>query len=98
MVHDATPHDLALWAENENLVIIGMDNLEGSVPLESLELPQRCVLFFGQEGPGLSPEAQSVCTTIAHITQLGSTRSINIAAAAAVAMHAWVRQHVSFTA
>jgi len=27
------------------------------------------------------------------IAQYGSTRSINAAAAAAIAMHAWVRQH-----
>jgi tRNA G18 (ribose-2'-O)-methylase SpoU len=28
------------------------------------------------------------------ISQFGSTRSINVGAAAAIAMHAWVRQHV----
>ena len=28
------------------------------------------------------------------IAQFGSTRSINASAAAAVAMHAWVRRHV----
>lgn len=93
VVHDETPGDLARWATNEHLVIIGIDNVEGSVPLETLDLPRRCVLFFGQEGPGLSDEAQSICSSIAHITQFGSTRSINIAAAAAVAMHTWVRQH-----
>jgi len=29
-----------------------------------------------------------------NIAQFGSTRSINAGAAAAIAMHAWVRQHV----
>ena len=30
----------------------------GSVPLETYDLPERCVLLLGQEGPGLSPEAR----------------------------------------
>jgi tRNA G18 (ribose-2'-O)-methylase SpoU len=30
---------------------------------------------------------------VLHITQFGSTRSMNAGAAAAIAMHAWVRRH-----
>jgi len=84
---------LRRWAEGEGLPIIGIDNVEGSVPIEGAELPAACVLLFGQEGPGLSAQAQQACASILHITQYGSTRSINIGAAAAIAMHAWVCQH-----
>ena len=38
----------------ESLPVVGIDNLPGSVPLESTRLPRACVLLFGQEGPGLS--------------------------------------------
>jgi hypothetical protein len=34
------------------------------------------------------------CEVVLDIAQFGSTRSINAGAAAAIAMHAWVRQHV----
>jgi tRNA G18 (ribose-2'-O)-methylase SpoU len=51
------------------------------------------VLAFGQEGPGLSDELRAVCEVILHITQYGSTRSINAGAAAAIAMHTWITQH-----
>ena len=51
-------------------------------------------MIFGQEGPGLSDAAQELCIDMLAITQFGSTRSINAGAAAAVAMHAWVRRHV----
>jgi tRNA G18 (ribose-2'-O)-methylase SpoU len=34
-----------------------------------------------------------VCRRTLSIAQFGSTRSINAGAAAAIAMHAWVRQH-----
>ena len=74
--------------------LIGIDNLPGSVPLETHDLPRECVLVFGQEGPGLSPGMRAACEVVLHIEQFGSTRSINAGAAAAVAMHAWVRRHV----
>jgi tRNA G18 (ribose-2'-O)-methylase SpoU len=56
-------------------------------------LPERCVLLFGQEGPGLSLEAIEAADAIVEIAQFGSTRSINASAAAAIAMHAWIEQH-----
>ena len=90
--HDTMPELLA-WAAAENLPVIGIDNLPGSVPLETYALPQACVLVFGQEGPGLSDEAREACKAILTIEQYGSTRSINAGAAAAIAMHAWIRQH-----
>jgi tRNA G18 (ribose-2'-O)-methylase SpoU len=63
------------------------------VPLETFELPERCVLLFGQEGPGLSDAARDRADAVLSIAQFGSTRSINAGAAAAIAMHAWVRRH-----
>jgi tRNA G18 (ribose-2'-O)-methylase SpoU len=92
---------LATWAraqreagEAGGIPLIGIDNLPGSVALETYDLPRECVLVFGQEGPGLTPEMQQLCRVVLHIDQFGSTRSINAGAAAAIAMHAWVRRHV----
>jgi tRNA G18 (ribose-2'-O)-methylase SpoU len=75
------------------VALMGIDNLPGSQPIETLELPQRVCLLFGQEGPGLSAGARAVCDGTFSIAQFGSTRSINASAAAAIAMHTWVRQH-----
>jgi tRNA G18 (ribose-2'-O)-methylase SpoU len=75
------------------LPVIGIDNLPGAVPIEGYDLPAGCVLLFGQEGPGLSREAHDGCDVVLSIAQFGSTRSINAGAAAAIAMHAWIRQH-----
>ncbi len=91
--HDG-PESLAQWAAAEQLPVIGIDNIPGSVPLEMYQLPERCVLFFGQEGAGLSQEAQDQCQVVLDIAQFGSTRSINLGAAAAITMHSWIRQHV----
>src|SRR5690606_22654523 len=84
------------WCGEHSLPVIAIDNVEGSVIIETFDMPQRCVLLFGQEGPGLSPEAIEAADSVVEISQFGSTRSINASAAAAVAMHAWVLQHVEF--
>ncbi|WP_344328596.1 TrmH family RNA methyltransferase [Aeromicrobium halocynthiae] len=81
------------WARDEGLPLLGIDNLPGAEPLETAELPAACVLVLGQEGPGLSDAARAACRTTLSIAQFGSTRSINAGAAAAIAMHAWVRRH-----
>jgi tRNA G18 (ribose-2'-O)-methylase SpoU len=101
--HHPEVADLVAWAATagsdaqggpRGIPLIGVDNLPGSVPLETFDLPRECVLVFGQEGPGLSPEMREACVTVLDIAQFGSTRSINAGAAAAIAMHAWVRRHV----
>jgi tRNA G18 (ribose-2'-O)-methylase SpoU len=78
---------------NDGLPIIGVDNVPGAVPVERFPLPERCVLLFGQEGPGLSTEAIAASDAVVEIPQYGSTRSINASAAAAIVMHEWIRRH-----
>ena len=97
--HHRDAVDLVTWAATaggggHGIPLVGIDNLPGSRALETHDLPRECVLVFGQEGPGLSPEMQRACDVVLHITQFGSTRSNNAGAAAAIAMHAWVRRHV----
>jgi tRNA G18 (ribose-2'-O)-methylase SpoU len=93
VAHHPTIDDLVAWADAEGMPIVGIDNLPGSVPLESTDLPERCVLLFGQEGPGLSADARDACSMVCSIMQLGSTRSINAGVASGIAMHTWIRQH-----
>lgn len=88
--HHGDVDTFVAWARAENLQIIGIDNLPGSVPIESTSLPRKSVLVFGQEGPGLSPQMQKNADMICEITQYGSTRSINAGVASGIAMYAWV--------
>ena len=93
--HHESIESLLDWSaahDDGPLPVIGVDNLPGSVPIESAELPQRCLLLFGQEGPGLSAAAHAAAEQVCSIAQFGSTRSINAGVAAGIAMHAWVRR------
>lgn len=78
----------------EDRAIIAIDNVPGSVPMAQTTLPQRAVLVFGQEGPGISAELAAAADQIVAIEQFGSTRSINVGAAATVAMYCWLQQNV----
>lgn len=91
--HHPTVKDFVAWAESEGLPVLGVDLFPDSRPLETYELPKRCVLVFGQEGPGLSEEVREAALDTLSIAQFGSTRSINAGTAAGIAMHAWIRQH-----
>ncbi len=91
--HHATLTDLAGWAHDAGLPVVGIDLLPGSRPLPGATLPERCVLLFGQEGPGLSGDAQQLCEQVLHIPQYGSTRSINAGVASGIAMYEWHRRY-----
>ena len=96
--HHVDAGALAAWAatagdDGAGLPLIGLDTGDGSVPLETYDLPRACVLVLGSEGEGLTAAARAACTDVLAITQFGSTRSVNVAAAGAIALHAWVRRH-----
>ncbi len=91
--HHPSVDALLHCAREQGLSVVGVDNLPGAVPLETLALPRRALLVFGQEGPGLSEQVRAAADTVCSITQFGSTRSINAGVASGIAMHAWIRQH-----
>jgi tRNA G18 (ribose-2'-O)-methylase SpoU len=92
VTHHATTADFAAWAESDGVAIVGVDNIPGSVRLETFRLPRSVCLVFGSEGPGLTPDVVELCEGLVSITQYGSTRSINAGAAAAIAMYHWALQ------
>ena len=94
ITHHPDPGALQSWAQAADLPILAIDVVRGAVPIDEFPLPRRCVLLFGQEGPGLSPQALAGAAAVLSISQYGSTRSINVAAAAAIAMHSWARTHL----
>ena len=78
----------------ERREIIAIDNIPGSVNMSETTLPRRAVLVFGQEGPGISEKMTQSADKIVAIEQFGSTRSINVGAAATVVMYCWLQQYV----
>ncbi|TFV59113.1 RNA methyltransferase [Mycobacterium sp. PS03-16] len=91
--HHDTTAELLDFAAAEGLTVVAVDNVPGAVPLEGTALPRDCLLIFGQEGPGITGDARNGAALTVSIAQFGSTRSINAAVAAGIAMHTWITQH-----
>ena len=98
LLHHETVSEVISWAREHDLAVVAVDNVPGSVPIETVELPERCLLLFGQEGPGVTEEAQQAADLTVSIAPFGSTRSINAGVAAGIAMHSWIRTHADITA
>ena len=97
LVHHDGIDDLLAFARGAALTVVAVDNLPGSVPLETASLPRDCLLLFGSESVGLSDEARAGAAMTVSIAQFGSTRSINAGVAAGIAMHTWIRQHAALS-
>lgn len=91
VVHHGSVEDFIEDVRSRDLAVIGIDNTPGSLPIEKDPLGGSSVLVFGEESQGLSEEMRGLVDRVLHITQRGSTRSMNVGHAAAVAMWAWVR-------
>jgi tRNA G18 (ribose-2'-O)-methylase SpoU len=93
VLHHESIQALVEYAKQQELPVVAVDNVPQSRPIETTVLPRECIIIFGQEGPGLSPEAIQAADLVIEITQFGSTRSLNASAAAAIVMHQWVLHH-----
>jgi tRNA G18 (ribose-2'-O)-methylase SpoU len=74
--------------------LIAIDNVPGAHDMVVSDIPFNAVLIFGSESSGISDELRAICDEALFIRQKGSTRSLNVAAAAAVAMYEWSRRHL----
>src|SRR5699024_1627120 len=92
-IHHPDAADLVAWARREGRPLIAIDLVPGAMPIERTPLPRNAVLVVGQESPGVRAELLAAADAVVSITQFGSTRSISVAAAAAIAMHTWILQH-----
>ncbi|AFM15247.1 rRNA methylase [Mycolicibacterium chubuense NBB4] len=91
--HHETTEDLLAFADRERLSVVAVDNVPGAARIEEVLLPRECLMIFGQEGPGITEDAKRGAGSVVSIAQFGSTRSINAAVAAGIAMHTWICQH-----
>jgi tRNA G18 (ribose-2'-O)-methylase SpoU len=91
--HHDTTAELLSFASEAGLTVVAVDIVPDAARIEQTALPRDCVLLFGQEGPGISEDARAGAPLTVSIAQFGSTRSINVAVAAGIAMHAWISQH-----
>ncbi len=72
--------------------IVGLELADESVPFFELDLSADVCIALGNESNGLNDAALACCDAVGYIPQLGRVGSLNVAAAAAVALYEARRQ------
>ena len=93
IVHHATIEDFLKTQENRELVAIE-NNTPRAKELHEKAFKKETTLIFGSENNGITEEQLKKAHDVRFIESFGSTRSVNVGAAAAIAMYEWTRQIV----
>lgn len=72
--------------------VVGIELADAARPLHELTLPPAVCLAVGHEDHGLSAACLAACDEVAYLPQLGRIGSLNVAAAAAIALYETRRQ------
>jgi len=72
------------------------NNTPDAKPLSTATFPPKTTLLFGSESDGISQQLLSAAHATYFIEQLGSTRSINVGCASAVAIYAYCQAARAF--
>jgi tRNA (guanosine-2'-O-)-methyltransferase len=93
----ASPAEGLAAAAEAGYRLVGIELVADAQPLFAVDFTRPTCLVLGHEERGLSPAALARCDEIAFIPQVGKVGSLNVAAAAAIALyearrHEWVSQ------
>ena len=99
MNHFENIADFVADAHARGKIVVAVDNNRPeSKPLQGAKLQPNSILVFGSESDGISQELLDLADCCYYIEQLGSTRSINVGCASAVALYEYTRRLGYFNA
>ena len=93
IVHHPTLDAFLETQQDRELVAIE-NNTSRAKPLHEKQFKPNTTLIFGSENNGITDELLALSQDVRYIESFGSTRSVNVGAAAAIAMYEWTRQNV----
>ncbi|MBN2544422.1 MAG: hypothetical protein JXB50_01410 [Spirochaetes bacterium] len=83
----SNPSDIILKLKNEGHKIYSIEKTCNSVPINKYKFDFPCVIIFGNEEFGVSKEILLISDGIFHIEMYGLKKSLNVAAAAGIALY-----------
>jgi len=99
MNHFENIADFVADAHARGKIVVAIDNNRPeSKPLQGADIQPNSILVFGSESDGISQELLDMADCCYFIEQLGSTRSINVGCASAVALYEFTRRLGYFNA
>jgi tRNA G18 (ribose-2'-O)-methylase SpoU len=76
----------------EKYRFVGLDNVAGSVSMQTYKWKPNTLIIVGSEGVGITPTTQALCDDIVSIPMFGSVRSFNVGTASGIAMYSFINQ------
>ncbi|MBF0236138.1 MAG: RNA methyltransferase [SAR324 cluster bacterium] len=89
-IHYQDVLDIKAFADEkkrEGFVLVGSHLTPDATKLTDFKFPEKCVIAFGSESLGMSPEVQAVCDRMVYIPMVGMVESYNISVAAGIMMY-----------
>jgi len=77
---------------NPETILVAIETSEDSTNIFTTELPEKIVIFVGNERNGLPDEILQKCSMKVHIPMTGKCKSMNVSHALSVALFEWQRQ------
>ena len=93
IIHHSTVEDFMKTQEDREIIAIE-NNTERAKPLHTKHFADKTTLIFGSENSGITRELLEKAHDVRFIESFGSTRSVNVGAAAAIAMYEYTRQTI----
>lgn len=93
IIHHVTIEDFLKTQQGRELVAIE-NNTPRAKELHLKTFSKNTTLIFGSENNGITNELLECTSDVRFIESFGSTRSVNVGAAAAIAMYEYVRQTI----
>lgn len=89
------PSDEALcaWARERELPLVVFEREHARADLWRAELPEACVMVFGNETEGVPPALVAAADQVVAIPMYGINNSYPVTVAAGIAMAEWTRRH-----
>jgi 23S rRNA (guanosine2251-2'-O)-methyltransferase len=94
--YESSALEVAKTFKKEGYQIVGVEQVEGSIPLQQFKLAKggKLVLIFGNEVEGVSEEVLLICDTCIEIPQFGMKHSLNVSVAAGMVLWEMVRSAI----
>jgi tRNA G18 (ribose-2'-O)-methylase SpoU len=93
IVELASDEALVAWARARELPLVVFEREHARVDLWRAPLPEACLMVFGSETHGVSPEVLAAADHVVAIPMYGINNSFPVTVAAGIAMAEWTRRH-----
>ena len=89
--HAATVAEVVLKYPDYKMVVC--EAYPEAKDIRDYDWPLNTILVFGQESIRVTDETLAIADDVVYIPQYGSTRSLNVGCASAIAMYSYIQQH-----